>query len=357
MLRNSRGLTADPGQSNVVGPKLMTVVRPQDHATDPVCARTFSPADAEAWDRLVQRSINGTFLHSRRFLSYHGDRFRDRSVIFTIGGGPIVGVLPAALDPADDQSVVSHPGATYGGIVHDGTLQGNRMAHAMEATVELLRLQGGRKLRYRAVPYIYHRCPALEDVYWLRLLGATRYDLGLSTTVDVERRMAVTTKRRQKLRKAYRAGVIVGECHNHRLFWRVVEDNLMDRHGVRPVHSFQEMELLRQRFPDQIKCFVGRADGEVIAGSLLFMTDTVVHAQYNANTARGRQLCGLDLVIERCIELTARMGRRYYDFGISTEEHGNVLNEGLRQYKASFGAGATTYESYELVLGDVGESS
>src|SRR5919197_1305542 len=130
MIHNSRGLTADPGQSKVVGSlapdesKPTTVVGPRDHTGDAVCARSFSPADAEAWDQLVQRSINGTFLHSRRFLSYHGDRFRDRSVIFTIGSSLIVGVLPAALDPADEETVVSHPGATYGGIVHDGTLQG-----------------------------------------------------------------------------------------------------------------------------------------------------------------------------------------------------------------------------------------
>lgn len=331
-------------------PIVTTVVRPCADARDAVRARLFTPADAEAWDELVQRSTNGTFLHTRRFLGYHGDRFRDCSVVFTVATGDLVGVLPAALDPADDRIVVSHPGATYGGVVHDGTLRGHRMAYAIEGAVELFRLQGRSTLRYRVVPYIYHRIPAQEDVYWLHRLGATRCDFGLAATVDVARHPTWTLKRSQKLRKAQRAGVVIGECPELTRFWRVVEDNLMDRHRARPAHSLQEIELLSRTFPDEVKCLVATVDGDLIAGSLLFVTDTVVHAQYNATSARGRKLSGLDLVIARCIDLTGRMSRRYYDFGISTEDHGRVLNEGLLQYKTSFGAGSCTYEAYELAL-------
>lgn len=330
------------------------VVQPRAYANDGVLTRPFTPADAERWDDLVQRSTNGTFLHSRRFLGYHGDRFRDCSVVFTTANGAITGVLPAATDPADDYAVVSHPGATYGGIVHDGTLRGQRMAGAIEGAIELFRLQGARRLRYRVVPYIYHRSPAQEDVYWLHRLGAMRYELGLAATIDVHRRPMRTLKRSQKLRKAYRAGMVIGECTDLQPFWSVVEANLMDRHRVSPVHSLKQIELLARMFPHQIKCLVARMGDDIVAGSLFYVTDTVVHAQYNATSPRGRQVSGLDLVIECCIELTGRLGRRYYDFGISTEEHGKVLNEGLLEYKTSFGAGSCCYESYELALRETG---
>lgn len=363
MFHSGRGSTAHPDLRTSVTwcapdtQSLVTmVVRPHAYDRNAICARLFTPADAEGWEELVQRSANGTFLHSQRFLSYHGDRFRDCSVVFTTARGAIVGVLPAALDPGDDRTVVSHPGATYGGIVHDGTLRGHQMAYAIEGAAELFRLQGKRKLRYRVVPYIYHRIPAQDDVYWLHRLGAIRHDFGLAATVDVERRPMRTLRRGQKVRKASRAGIVIGECTDLRSFWSVVENNLMDRHGVRPVHSLQEIELLAGRFPDQIKCLVARLGDDIIAGSLFFMTDTVVHAQYNATSHRGRQLSGLDLVVEHCIELTGRLGRRYYDFGISTEKHGTVLNEGLQQYKTSFGAGSCTYESYELPLPEAGRS-
>lgn len=40
-----------------------------------VVVRRYGEQDAEAWDRLTAESWNGTFLHERRFLAYHGERF------------------------------------------------------------------------------------------------------------------------------------------------------------------------------------------------------------------------------------------------------------------------------------------
>ena len=39
-----------------------------------------------------------------------------------------------------------------------------------------------------------------------------------------------------------------------------------------------------------------------------------------------------------------------FDFGISTEERGTVLNEGLITQKEEFGASAVVYDVYELSL-------
>jgi hypothetical protein len=83
--------------------------------------RSYGPEDASSWNELVERASNGTFLHTRTFISYHGDRFRDRSLILENRRKRIVGVFPAAEAPADPEMVISHPGLTYGGIVHDGS--------------------------------------------------------------------------------------------------------------------------------------------------------------------------------------------------------------------------------------------
>ena len=40
--------------------------------------------------------------------------------------------------------------------------------------------------------------------------------------------------------------------------------------------------------------------------------------------------------------------RAYFDFGISTEDEGRTLNEGLIANKESYGARAIVYERYEL---------
>jgi hypothetical protein len=40
----------------------------------------------------------------------------------------------------------------------------------------------------------------------------------------------------------------------------------------------------------------------------------------------------------------------YFDFGISNERGGRILNEGLADYKEGFGARAVAHDFYELML-------
>jgi dTDP-4-amino-4,6-dideoxygalactose transaminase len=325
--------------------------RPGAEAIMTVRARPFRSDDVEGWEDLVHRSCNATFLHSRRFLSYHGDRFQDASIVLSSQTGSLLGVLPAAVDPSDESIVTSHPGSTYGGIVHAGALHGPRMDQAIAAAAELLRQQGRRRLLYKVVPSIYHRSPSQDDVYWLHRQGAVRCSCDLSTTIDAHHRLEVSPMRRRNLRTASRAGAVIVEGpSNLSRFWELLTIVLLERHGARPVHSLEDIQRLSAWFPDQVRCVIAEKDGEVLAGSVLFVTDFVVHAQYYAASSLGRRLCALDLVIEHCIELTRQLRRRYYDFGISTEDGGRVLNTTLLHYKTSFGAGCAVYEHYELQL-------
>ena len=71
--------------------------------------RDYLPGLEAAWDDLVARAVNGTMLHTRRYLSYHRDRFRDQSLLITNARGWPIGALPAAEDPADTSVVTSLP--------------------------------------------------------------------------------------------------------------------------------------------------------------------------------------------------------------------------------------------------------
>jgi hypothetical protein len=44
------------------------------------------------------------------------------------------------------------------------------------------------------------------------------------------------------------------------------------------------------------------------------------------------------------------LGARYFDFGVSNEQGGQILNEGLYRFKMSFGAGGVVHEFYEVAL-------
>jgi hypothetical protein len=311
----------------------------------------FTPDDSERWDELVEQAPMATFLHTRRFLSYHGDRLDDMSLLLADEDGTLRAVFPAALDPADPSSVVSHPGASYGGLVHDGRLYAEDVREALGAAFAHYTERGLRVLRYKPVPHIYHRAPSGDDVWALNALGATRVGCALSCAIDLAARRAPSSRRVRSLRKALREGVGVSEDPTlTRAFWRVLESTLERRHSTRPVHTVEEIELLRGRFPDAIGLVVGLLDGEVVAGIVLFRTPRVSHIQYMASSERGMEVGALDAVAERCLELAEGEGARYFDFGTSMEDRGDRLQSGLHRFKAEFGGGGVMHECYEQAL-------
>lgn len=312
--------------------------------------RLYRPEDAGLWDDFCKESLQATFLHTRRFLSYHGERFVDRSLILEMDG-KLVGLFPAAVNPLDSTHVVSHPGITYGGILHDGRLQGERMVSSLNAIQIHYASLGLQKLSYKVVPSIYHQVPAQDDLYGLFRLGALRTRCDLSSTIDLNRRLSSSERRTRGLKKAIRAGVTVTEDSRHLpALWDVLIDNLHRKHGVSPVHNIGEICLLRDRFPENIQCICGVIDNIVVAGVLVFITATTYHAQYIASSEAGYEVSALDAVFNHTIASAKRNEKRWFDFGISTESMGMILNEGLYRFKSEFGSGGTVQELYELDL-------
>ncbi len=315
-----------------------------------ITVRQFKESDADAWDVFCEKSYQATFLHTRLFLSYHGDRFDDRSLIIE-ADGKWIGLFPAALSQQEDRCVISHPGSTYGGILHQGRLQGERMIVALELIIEHYVRQGYQKLLYKATPSFYHQVPAQDDVYALFRLDARLVRCDISSTIALDNRGAISQRRRRSFKKAQKSGVSIvsGEQYLADL-WGVLENNLANKHGVKPVHSLEEIILLAGRFPLNIRCVCGMLGDEVIAGAVIFLTPYVSHAQYIASSDVGYDVSALDAVFEYCIETATQEGKRWFDFGISTENSGRALNVSLYEFKSEFGGGGTLHEFFELGL-------
>jgi Acetyltransferase (GNAT) domain len=314
-------------------------------------AEEYAPPDAAAWDDLVSRSCNGTFLHTRRFLSYHGDRFADRSLLLRDRRGRVTGVFPAAVSPGCPGTVVSHPGLTYGGLVHDGSVRGTAMISALSEIAAHYQRLGYRRLRYKAIPAVYHSAPADDDLYALFRLQARRYRSDLSAAIDLWHRGRVTQRRIRSRKAAEAAGVSTDDSWDGIAgFWEILEDNLARRHATSPVHSLGEIQLLHGYFPDDILLITARASGVLAGGAVLFATGPALHMQYTATTEPGRDACATDLVMEHAIDLARRRGHRFFDFGVSTPDEGRCLDEGLYQFKLSFGAGGVVHDHYEIDL-------
>lgn len=288
-------------------------------------------------------------MHTRRFLSYHRDRFADQSLVVLDGKGKARGVFPAAINPHDRSMVMSHPGATYGGVVHDGSLRGGRMLDVVGAVSRHYEEMGFSGIQYRATPYIYHRVPAEDDVYAMFRLGAKRYRCDLSATIDLASRQRPMRMRLKRQRRASRLGVMArwgwSDCE---AFWDILRENLRERYDVEPAHTLEEIVTLSELFPANVKLLVAVMDDHVIAGGILYLAYPTVHLQYSSANDIGKESGGLDVIVEDSINLAIEEGFRYYDFGHSNEQDGNILNGPLYDFKVSFGAGGTIFEHYEI---------
>ena len=312
--------------------------------------RAYTPADAERWDSFCAEALGATFLHTRRFLSYRGERFMDRSLIFE-DGARWLGVLPAAQSLSQPVHVVSHPGITYGGVLHDGALRGEGLLDALQAARAHYAAAGYTSLLYKPVPHIYHRAPAQDDLYALFRLDAKRVRCDLSSCIDLAHPLPVSERRRRALKKAQRAGLTLESgAHLADDLWPVIEANLAERHSQKPVHTSAEIQLLLERFPQAIHITVARLEKQAIAGTVLFIAGGVCHTQYIASNALGHETGALDLVFDRQITEARDMKAQFFDFGISNEDGGRSLNEGLHRFKSEFGAGGVVHEFYEIDL-------
>jgi Acetyltransferase (GNAT) domain len=282
-------------------------------------------------------------------MDYHGDRFPDASLVALDDQGQALALLPAT---RQDDEVVSHAGLTYGGFLTDERMTLESMLALFDASLDHLRRAGVTTLVYKTAPRIYHRSPAEEDLYALFLHGAELYRRDVLSVLDYaagrdwERRWRW---RMRKAGKAMRAGLEIRESDEYDRFWQLLTANLERRHGLRPVHTLEEIELLAGRFPGRIQLFGAYRGEEMEAGAVTYLSDTVCHAQYSASSEEGRVVRALDLVFAHLID-AFRDRVRYFDFGISTESDGRVLNAGLLEYKERFGARAVVHDFYRLSL-------
>lgn len=303
----------------------------------------YGPALAEEWNAFVASSKNGTFLLQRDYMDYHCDRFHDHSLLLR-DGNQLVGLLPA--NEARDW-LHSHGGLTYGGLVLGVRTGASAVLAMFEALRSYLREHALAGIRYKTIPSIYHRHPAEEDRYALFRLDARLTRRDVLSVVPGGERIRYQERRARGVSAARKAGVTVAESNDFSAFWAVLEDNLRARFGVAPVHSLAEITRLRERFPDSIRLFEAHGDGGVVAGCVVFETHRVAHVQYISASEHGRALHALDAVFDHL--LTQRYPHKpFFDFGISNEQDGRVLNDGLVAQKEGFGARTMVHDYYEL---------
>lgn len=309
----------------------------------------YNPAKSAEWDAFVRSSRNGTFLFERGYMDYHAHRFVDCSLM-CYREGKLVALLPANW-VEEERCVYAHQGLTYGGLVMGEELTSIRVLDIFDTVLEWMRTElGAVRMVYKPIPYIYNRCPSEEDLYALFRHGAVLHTRGISSVVDMAHRLRMSKGRKSAVKQAVKNGLRVEESADLPAFWQILEQVLRDKHHASPVHTVEEMQLLQSRFPEHIRLYaVYSTDGRMLAGTVVYEMAHLVHAQYIASSPEGKESGAVDALYTWLID-ERYADKRYLDFGVSTEQGGRVLNEGLVRQKEAFGARAVVYDSYDISL-------
>ena len=275
-------------------------------------------------------------------MDYHSDRFFDHSLLF-FKNSKLLCILPANMRQA---ILYSHEGLTFGGIISDRDMKVSIMLDVFDALSEHCKKEGVKEIFYRTIPYIYHSIPTEEDLYALFCHRAELVGRSVSLAIYLSSASQFEINRIRTIKKAKKS-LVVKESFDLKLFMEMVEASLMERHGAKPTHSVSELQLLADRFPNNIKLFASFKDNVMLAGVLMYESKNVAKVQYVANSKAGRSLGAGDIVFDYLINEHYK-NKKFFDFGTSMLPQGLSLNVGLIDYKEGFGARTVVYDCYKF---------
>ncbi|MBO4785494.1 MAG: GNAT family N-acetyltransferase [Prevotella sp.] len=308
--------------------------------------KRYTKEQENEWNMFMAQSKNGTFLFDRQYMDYHSNRFDDHSLM-VYRSGKLYALLPGNVA---DETFYSHQGLTFGGLVMNEKATTVDVINVFNLINNSLRSDGLRRVVYKPSPWIFHRQPSEEDLYAIiKTCGARLCARELSSTISRDHYNKWYHIRKDGAKKAKGLGVTITESDDFQSFWHILTENLKKRYGVAPVHTIEEIQLLKQRFPNNKRLVIAKEGENIDGGTVLYVYDRVIHSQYISANDRGRDIHAIDLLFETVIR-DSLTTHPYFDFGISTEKHGTFLNEKLLYQKEGFGARAVCFDTYEYNL-------
>ena len=308
--------------------------------------KKYISQDRHKWNEFNRNSKNGHFMFDRNFMEYHSDRFDDHSLMFYLRDS-LVAILPGNISGS---VLYSHQGLSFGGFITDTSMNTVNMISLFEELKNYCRRNKITEIVYKCIPFIYHLYPAQEDLYVMFLNNADLLKTEPSSVIYLQKPLKFAKGKKCGISKAKKAGLSLSPSCDFKTFFDI-EIEILKKYNTKPVHSYEQMQLLHSRFPENIKLYGVFEQELMIAGTILFITDSVVHTQYIASTENGRLKGALEYLMHHLI-FEQYTSKQFFDFGISSENNGKLLNNGLISNKELMGARTVIFQTYKLNCDD-----
>lgn len=304
--------------------------------------RIYSSEYKSDWDNFVELSKNGSFHLKRDFVEYHSSRFTDYSLML-FEDNELKALIPANIH---NSVLYSHQGLTYGGILVDAKVYLTEYIEIITAFLTFLKSSRIEKCIIKEIPWTYTSVFNDDFDFLMNLVQAKVSRFDVLPHINLNEPLKYQERRKRSIAKAQKLNLEVNETTDFSAYWTLVAE-MLAAYGAAPVHSLEEINYLKDKFPENVRLFEIWEQKELIAGVLVFETTLVARAQYIASSARGKETGALDLLFDNLITSVFK-DKKYFEFGTTTLNGGTKLNYGLSDQKEGFGARTVVQHTYEI---------
>ncbi|SHH21486.1 FemAB family protein [Flavobacterium defluvii] len=309
--------------------------------------KKYDQNDYQIWNDFISQAKNATFLFHRDFMEYHKDRFEDFSLLI-FEEEKLRAVLPAN---KKGNEIHSHQGLTYGGLVYLSKLNAEKVEAILDSVLYFLKENKIETFYYKPIPDFYFPKGNREMDFFLFKRNAISERKEMNLAVNLQSPLQISKSKLKHFRRIENLDLDVVEEQDFKPFWNeILEPRLLEKFNAKPVHTKEEITLLKQNFPQNIKQFSVYKNEEIIAGITIFETENVVKSQYGATSKIGEEFRALDFLFINLIHKYKRKGKQFFDMGIVNEENESGYSSGLLKQKEELGCAVYNQDFYKIAI-------
>ena len=291
----------------------------------------------DIWNDFVFNGIFGTIYHTRKFINYHPkDRFIDTSILI-YHKEILICVLPCCKSNNCEKNF-SYMGATYGGPVFNKKYI---KINYMKIIIDNIFDYYNDNIEFRIANNIYFG-ESIFNLYYL-LSNKLRIKPELSWYIETKNKFIDNIK--NKRNKSYLLKFMnntdfrclsTNNNDDYINYYKILKQNLDIRFKTKPTHTLDEFLSIKNILNEKQSLYIVKNKENIILGGVyvIKVTDNCWYTFYiSRNIDYTEQNMSILYLMNNISKDALNEGVTYIDYGISTENKGELLNMGLSSYK------------------------
>ena len=298
--------------------------------------------EKEFIEKFISEESLQTIFSSAKFLDYHKNRFDTQYLIYSENNKNLF-AIPLV---KKGSLLISHPGATYGGIIEISQidnyyevferflleLRNNQYELEMKLPNKSLINKNTNKFIELIENSFRSTLTQEETIVDLQSsnfenLSTSGFNKGHKTEIA-------------RFKKNINADFKIINNKRYEEYYKILYQNTK-KFNTEPTHDLKDFILLHNLFPEKIKtyCVLDRENNEIISGITIFILNDLTvsgfYSTYNYNLGK-TYLGSLKYSYWKIFQILHLENYKYFNFGIDVR-FDELPNEGLRYFKNGFG--------------------